>query len=518
LQSAANLVVNVNMPEALEIGLNQAIRSDYREVLTPAALQFLARLAQRFATQPPIEPLPGESALWQPRQNARAQLQRYVQIVVPPYDRLLIQAHNSGAATVVADFSTFLVPTWDHLIVGQLHLHAAVHHRLECATATGKVLRQNRQGAEFAVRPRDWHAADKHFQFQKTALAAPLVDFGLYVFNNAHELIRRQQPINIALSKVGSANQAKLWAEVFAFSIEHLQLPADAICCSVLLDSIEAVLDCESIIYQLRDFIYGLTLDRWAYLRSLAQLPDQQSEWFLINRSELTLQSAFLKSYVQRCAYFAHRHNLSFCGDWHGETPREDPLQHAAMSAALCEAIEQEITDLADGTQLAHPALAPVAHGVFRRQIQAPQQLRRKLKTAPESTALLLGTRGEITRNNVCKDIGMAIHYVSQWLQGEAYVNFDQRIVGAAEIEFIRQQLWLWVHHPEAQFTDGRKITAEVFRECLDQERESIKQQLGREAYQARSYPQAARIFDEAVLSDTLNDSITRSAARRLAL
>jgi malate synthase len=505
-------------PEALEIGLNQAVRSDYREVLTPAAQQFLAQLAQRFAVQPPIDPLPCEPALWQPRQSAQAQLQRYVQIVVPPYDRLLVQAYNSGAATVVADFSTYLVPTWDHLIAGQLHLRAAVRQRLECSTSTGKVLRQNRQGAGFAVRPRDWRAVDKHFQFQQTALAAPLVDFGLYVFNNAHELIRRQQPINIALSKVGNAIQAKLWAEVFAFSIEQLQLPADAICCSVMLDSIEAVLDCEAIIYQLRDFIYGLTLDRWAYLGSLAQLSEQQSAWFLIDRSELTLQSTFLKSYVHRCAYFAHRYNLSFCGDWHGETPREDPLQHAAMSAVLCAAIEEEIADFADGTQLAHPTLAPIAHGVFKRQVQAPQQLRRKQKSAPDSAVLLNGARGEITRPSVCKDIGMAIHYVSQWLQGEAYVNFDQRIVGATEIEFIRRQLWLWVHHPQAHFTDGCNITAEVFRECLDQERESIKLQLGREAYQTRTYPQAARIFDEAVLSDTLNDSITRSAARRLAL
>jgi len=60
-----------------------------------------------------------------------------------------------------------------------------------------------------------------------------LFDFGLYLFHNAKALQEKGSGPYFYLPKLQNAQEAQLWADVFAFSEERLGLPKSTIKCTV---------------------------------------------------------------------------------------------------------------------------------------------------------------------------------------------------------------------------------------------------------------------------------------------
>ncbi len=72
------------------------------------------------------------------------------------------------------------------------------------------------------MRPRGWHLDEKHLVCDGEPISGSLIDFGLYAFHNAAALVAAGATPAFYLPKMESHLEARLWADVFAFTEEYL--------------------------------------------------------------------------------------------------------------------------------------------------------------------------------------------------------------------------------------------------------------------------------------------------------
>lgn len=81
---------------------------------------------------------------------------------------------------------------------------------------------------------------EKHLLINKKPISASLFDFGLYAFHNARALIDQGSGPYFYLPKLENAQEAELWAKVFAFTEDKLKIPHGSIKCTVLVEHLLA--------------------------------------------------------------------------------------------------------------------------------------------------------------------------------------------------------------------------------------------------------------------------------------
>ena len=124
---------------------------------------------------------------------------RRVEITGPTEPKMAINALNSGAKVWLADLEDANTPHWRNVVGGQVVLHDAVrrhaglHHARRARStgcATTASCRRSCRG------PRGWHCDERHLLVDGEPAVGALVDFGLYFFHNAAELLdARQRPV-----------------------------------------------------------------------------------------------------------------------------------------------------------------------------------------------------------------------------------------------------------------------------------------------------------------------------------
>ena len=100
-------------------------------------------------------------------------------------------------------------------------------------------------------------------------MVGALVDFGLYFFHNARELVERGSGPYFYLPKMESHLEARLWNDVFTHAEESLGIPHGTVRATVLIETIPAAFEMDEILYELRDHCSGLNAGRWDYLFSI---------------------------------------------------------------------------------------------------------------------------------------------------------------------------------------------------------------------------------------------------------
>ena len=187
------------------------------ELLTPAALDFLAELHRRFeatrqarliarrvrAARFDAGELPDfredtraiREADWQVAELPTALLDRRVEITGPVEPKMVINALNSGARVYMADFEDSTAPTWANLLTGQRALRKAVAGTLDWMAPDGsKHYALKSEGlAVLMVRPRGWHLDEKHVTLHGKPVSGALFDFALYFFHNVKTLLARDR-------------------------------------------------------------------------------------------------------------------------------------------------------------------------------------------------------------------------------------------------------------------------------------------------------------------------------------
>lgn len=511
---------------------------EFARILTPEALDFVAELAERFA--PRVRELLAAREARQARLDAGelpdflpetrdlregdwkvapipADLQdRRVEITGPTDRKMIINALNSGARVFMADCEDSLSPIWDNVIRGQINLRDAVRREIGFTSPEGKVYRLVDHPAVLIVRPRGWHLFEKHMLFGGEPIPGAFVDFGLFLWHNHAALRKRGTGPYFYLPKLEGHREARLWAEVFAFSERRVGLPPGTIKCTVLIETILAAFEMDEILFELRDNVVGLNCGRWDYIFSFIKKFAKRPDFVLPDRAQLTMTTHFLRSYSLLCIRTCHRRGAFAMGGMAAQIPiKNDPAANEVALAKVRADKEREASDGHDGTWVAHPALVPVAMEVFDRLMPTPNQVHR-LREDVEVTAadLLRIPDGQITAEGLRSNVSVSLQYMAAWLSGNGCVPIDNLMEDAATAEISRAQIWQWIRHPRGVLADGRRVTLELFREVLTQELARLRARLGDEAFERGRYALAAQLLDEITASETFSTFLTLDAYR----
>src|SRR5207245_11465214 len=104
--------------------------------------------------------------------------------------------------TCIAGLEEAKPPAWRNVVEGQVNLRDAVRRTIEYASSDGKEYRLGREVATLLVRPRGWHLPERHVRVDHEDACASLVDFGLFFFHNAKDLVSRGTATNSYLPKL----------------------------------------------------------------------------------------------------------------------------------------------------------------------------------------------------------------------------------------------------------------------------------------------------------------------------
>jgi malate synthase len=509
-----------------------ATKPAHSQILTGPALEFIAELTKRFGAQvtqllqaretrqqridagemPDFLPETRSirESQWQVAKIPEDLWDRRVEITGPTDRKMIINALNSGAKVFMADCEDSLSPTWDNVVNGQINLRDAVRRTIELVSDEGKVYRLNRQTAVLMVRPRGWHLFEKHIAYEGQPVPGAFVDFGLYLFHNAQELLKRGTGPYFYLPKLESHHEARLWAQIFKFSEEYLAVAPGSIKCTVLIETILAAFEMDEILWELKDHIVALNCGRWDYIFSFIKKFARRPDFVLPDRHEVTMTTHFLRSYSLLCIKTCHRRGAFAMGGMAAQIPiKNDPAANEQALAKVRADKEREASDGHDGTWVAHPGLVPIAREIFDRLMQSPNQIHRQRKDVITAKDLLTLPQGEITEAGLRNNVSVSLQYMAAWLDGNGCVPINNLMEDAATAEISRAQIWQWIHHPGGVLNDGRKVTPELFRALLKEEVERLQGS-------RKSFESAARLLEEITLAPEFSTFLTLNAYQRL--
>src|SRR6476661_219314 len=456
----AIVVENVDVPGAAEI-------------LTPDALAFVADVQRRFGRERisllearherqkeldagvlpdfPAGTAEIRSADWKVA-TAPADLDdRRVEITGPAEPKMMINALNSGARVFMADLEDSLAPTWANVILGQAALADAVRRSLTFASPEGKAYRLGETTATLLVRPRGWHLVESGMLVDGVPVSASLFDFGLYLFHNGAETLRRGSGPYLYLAKLESHHESRLWNEVFIHGQVALGTPRGSIRATVLIETVLAAFEMDEILYELREHAAGLNAGRWDYLFSGIKKLRSWPDLAVPDRAQLTMTVPFMRAYTELLVRTCHRRGAHAIGGMAAFIPnRPDPAVTETALARVRDDKDRESGDGFDGTWVAHPDLVPVAMEVFDRVLgDRPNQKDRLREDVVVSAAELLDLRvpgGAVTEAGIRANIRVALAYLDSWLRGVGAAAIDNLMEDAATAEISRSQLWMWLH------------------------------------------------------------------------
>ncbi|MGW1179843.1 malate synthase A [Streptomyces drozdowiczii] len=517
------------------------------EVLTPAALAFVAELHRRFtprrdellarrgerraeiARTSTLDFLPETAAVraddsWKVAPAPAALNDRRVEITGPTDRKMTINALNSGAKVWLADFEDASAPTWENVVLGQLNLMDAYNRSIDFTDPkSGKsyALKPADELATVVTRPRGWHLDERHLQLDGTPVPGALVDFGLYFFHNAQRLIDLGKGPYFYLPKTESHLEARLWNDIFVFAQDELGIPQGTVRATVLIETITAAYEMEEILYELRDHASGLNAGRWDYLFSIVKnFRDGGAKFVLPDRNAVTMTAPFMRAYTELLVRTCHKRGAHAIGGMAAFIPsrRDAEVNKVAFEKVKADK-DREANDGFDGSWVAHPDLVPIAMASFDAVLgEKPNQkerLREDVSVAPGDLIAIDTLHAKPTYEGLRNAVAVGIRYIEAWLRGMGAVAIFNLMEDAATAEISRSQIWQWIN-ADVVFENGEHATADLARKVAAEELAAIRTEIGEETFAAGQWQEAHDLLLQVSLDQDYADFLTLPAYERL--
>lgn len=516
------------------IQITAPVTDVFAKILTPDALAFVAKLhrtfesrrqqllAARVQRQQRIDAgempdfLPETRSIregdWKIAPLPQALARRRTEITGPVEAKMIINAFNSGADSYMADFEDSNSPQWENQIQGQINLYKAIRRELTHTNEVGKNYTLNDTIATLQIRPRGWHLDEKHVLIDGQRVSGGIFDFALVFFHNAKEQIARGAGPFYYLPKMESHLEARLWNDIFVMAQNEIGLPQGSIKATVLIETILATFEMEEILYELREHSAGLNAGRWDYIFSCIKKFKRNTSFCLANRSAITMEVPFMRSYALALVKACHKRGAPAMGGMSALIPiKNDPVANEKALAGIRHDKTRDAHDGFDGGWVAHPGLVAIAAEEFQKVLgDRPNQWekQRDENFGPRDW-LNFQPEQPITEAGVRNNINVGIHYLGSWLAGNGCVPIHHLMEDAATAEISRSQIWQWVISPKGKLDDGRKVSADMVRHLIAEELIKVKATVLQSGDKTETYDQAARIFEEMSLADNYPEFLT---------
>jgi malate synthase len=521
----------ISVAKPQDITVAGRVTAPFAEILTPEALNFVAKLhrqfearrqellARRAARQREFDSgrlpdfLPETRQVrendWKIAAQPKDMLDRRVEITGPTDRKMVINALNSGASTFMADFEDANCPTWHNVLDGQINLRDAVRRSISFEQG-GKHYQLKDKTAVIIPRPRGWHLDEKHVLVDGKPISGSIFDFALFFFHNAKELLARGSGPYFYLPKMESHLEARLWNDVFVAAQQELGIPRGSIRATALIETVVAAFEMDEILYELREHSAGLNIGRWDYIFSCIKKFRAKPGFCLADRSQVTMLAPFMRAYALLLVKTCHRRGAPAMGGMAAQIPiKNDPAANEAALEKVRQDKLREVTDGCDGTWVAHPGLVPIAKEIFDKHMPQPNQYDRQRPDVNVTAKDLLNFQPEkpITETGLRNNISVGIQYLGAWLAGNGCVPVFNLMEDAATAEISRSQIWQWMRSPKGVLEDGRKVTPELFKKLLGEELAKVKAGEGE-----GRYDEGAKLFEKMITDDKYVEFLTLPA------
>jgi len=451
---------------------------------------------------------------WKVYPNPSDLLDRRVEITGPVERKMIINALNSGVKVFMADFEDSNSPTWDNVVSGQINLRDAVNKTITFINPhNDKFYQLNDNTATLMVRPRGWHLYEKNVELDGMPISASIFDFGMFFYHNAKKQIAHGTGPYFYLPKLEHYNEAKLWNDIFIMAQNELNIPIGTIKATVLIETILAAFQMDEILYSLKEHSAGLNCGRWDYIFSFIKKFKTYENFVLPDRSEVTMDRHFLKSYVELLINTCHKRGAHAMGGMAAQIPikNDEDANIAALNKVKTDK-KREATAGHDGTWIAHPGLAEIAMDAFNEAMDGPNQIEKNIGPCKISQKDLLKIPcGKITEEGVRENIRVGVQYLEAWLNGNGCVPLYNLMEDAATAEISRSQLWQWLRHKK-EMDNGININSSYYNQIMLEELDKIKKLYGDEYYNNRKFNQASKMFFEMISGEVLDEFLTLPA------
>ncbi|MFD2469641.1 malate synthase A [Amycolatopsis silviterrae] len=504
------------------------------EILTPEALAFVAGLHDEYAARRDellvargkrreearttgrldflAETKEVREGDWQVAGAPAALRDRRVEITGPTDRKMTINALNSGAKVWLADFEDANTPHWANVVGGQVNLSDAIRGTITL-DQNGKhyELKPDVEHATIVVRPRGWHLDERNLTFGGRKGVGALVDFGLYFFHNAQELLNRGKGPYFYLPKMESHLEARLWNDVFTHAEKALGIPHGTVRATVLIETIPAAFEMEEILYELREHASGLNAGRWDYLFSVIKYFRDAGEKFVLpDRNSVTMTAPFMRAYTELLVRTCHKRRAFAIGGMAAFIPSKDPEANKGAFDKVHADKSREAGDGFDGSWVAHPGMVALCKEEFDKVLgDNPNQLERTRDEVSVTADQLLdvaSTPGSATAAGLRAAVDVGIRYLASWLGGNGAAAIHNLMEDAATAEISRSQVWQWVKNG-TQLDNGEKVTAELVRGVVA----DVRGELAAEVSDDLLKP-AVELFEQVALADEFPDFLTLPA------
>jgi malate synthase len=440
---------------------------------------------------------------------------RRVEITGPPERKMTINALNSGAKVWMADFEDATSPTWENVVLGQLHLRDALDGELDYTAPDGREYQVGDTIPTIMVRPRGWHLPECHLRIGGRAVSASLFDFGLYLFHCAQRQLDRGSGPYFYLPKLESHLEARLWNDVFGYAQELLGIPRGTIRATVLIETIPAAFEMDEILYELREHSAGLNAGRWDYLFSMIK---NRPDVVLPERSQVTMTTPFMRAYTELLVKTCHRRGAHAIGGMAAVVPSRDPVAAKRALNQVRQDKRREVGDGFDGSWVAHPGLVATCREVFDQWLgDEPHQIVRRRDDVKVTAAELLNVKTlgvQVTEVALRTNASVALRYVAAWLGGRGAVALGGLMEDAATAEICRAQLWQWISTGTP--TDyGVPVTAGLVTRMLREELDVLSETGALDEDGARRFGQARTLLTVLLTERTCPEFLTLPAYLR---
>ena len=511
------------------------------EVLSPAALAFLAELHRKFDSQRKAllavraerqkrfdagelpdflsEMKEVRDREWQVAPIPSDLQNRRVEITGPVDRKMIVNALNSGATHYMADFEDANSPTWANNIAGQVNLKDLWAGKIAFTDPeSGKHYALGPNPAVLIVRPRGWHLPESHLSVDGAPISGALFDFGLAFFHNAKAQISQGTGPYFYLPKLESHREARLWNEVFRFAQDKLGIPPGSIKATVLIETLPAAFEMDEILWEMREHIAGMNAGRWDFIFSFIKTFAKNPNYILPDRGQVVMGEAFLGAYAALLVRTCHRRGAFAMGGMAAQIPiKNDPEANERAFAKVRADKEREVREGYDGTWVAHPDLVPVAKEVFDRLMPQPNQVSRmRLHVRVLRDDFLKIHEGSRTEEGFRLNIRVGVQYIAAWLRGRGAVPIYNLMEDAATAEISRAQIWQQIRYG-VKLENGVTVTRDFLERALREEMRRVEEEIGADVYAEGRFAEAIELFRSISLSGDFIAFLTIPAYRLIA-
>jgi malate synthase len=334
---------------------------------------------------------------------------------------LVVKMLNSGAPGVMLDLEDSMANDWEHLMLGQRNVRAALYGDLtyEDKKRGGTVGIKASPTVTF-TRVRGMHLSQAGVYSELTS--ASLFDLALLVYQL--DVSRLRHPLAVYIPKSESAEEALWWRDVLVALATYLGQPTEYIKCMALVEAHPIAFQLEEFAYNLRDHLLGLNLGRWDYMASLAHFNLGDKNWVLPDRNTIPHDVPFFQNLRLLIPSVTHKHGMLAIGGMTALFPsREDAELNERALAVLAQDKKNEANCLMDGAWTGHPDQNAVAVAQF----PAPNQLasfRPDYDPQPDMRPSVVGV-GKMTVDGTRAAVRTVIRYRNGYLNGKGASLLD---------------------------------------------------------------------------------------------